>query len=218
ASGSRARRERRGPCGAVGHRGGGGGGAARRKTIPADTVTDLQKRVDQALWARFTPPAVLVNRELRILQFRGQTTPYLEHSSGEATLHLLKMSRGGLGLEIRNLIQRSDRTPPSPQNATVSMPAGSELRQVHIGVDPMDGPGKGDRQFLVVFEPDHKLKEVPPPARGKVSKKEAKSPRIQELEQELSATRHYLQTVIEEQEAVTEELKSANEEIQSSNE
>ena len=38
------------------------------------------------------------------------------------------------------------------------------------------------------------------------------------MEQELAATREYLQTVIEEQEAATEELKSAHEEVQSGNE
>ena len=38
------------------------------------------------------------------------------------------------------------------------------------------------------------------------------------LKQELAATRDYLQSIIEEQEASTEELKSANEEAQASNE
>ena len=38
------------------------------------------------------------------------------------------------------------------------------------------------------------------------------------LEQELAATRDYLQSLIEDQEAVNEELQSANEEIQSANE
>src|SRR5262249_1945537 len=41
---------------------------------------------------------------------------------------------------------------------------------------------------------------------------------IVKLEQELTATKDYLQSIIEEQEASNEELKSANEEILSSNE
>src|SRR5438128_11525672 len=46
------------------------------------------------------------------------------------------------------------------------------------------------------------------------------SPRkeIARLSQELSATREYLQSVIEQQEAANEELQSANEEVQSANE
>src|SRR6266700_2693007 len=47
---------------------------------------------------------------------------------------------------------------------------------------------------------------------------ERASGRIAKLEQELSATKEYLQSVIETQEATNEELQSANEELQSANE
>jgi len=56
--------------------------------------------------------------------------------------------------------------------------------------------------------------------RPRVSKlrSEAESGKISRLEQELAATKEYLQSVIETQEATNEELQSANEEILSSNE
>ena len=56
--------------------------------------------------------------------------------------------------------------------------------------------------------------------RPRVSKlrSEAESGKISRLEQELAATKEYLQSVIETQEATNEELQSENEEILSSNE
>src|SRR5207245_3003445 len=55
---------------------------------------------------------------------------------------------------------------------------------------------------------------------GEKSKKEkrAEDLKLVRLQQELSATKDYLQSIIEDKEAANEELKAANEEIQSSNE
>src|SRR5260370_1272078 len=54
--------------------------------------------------------------------------------------------------------------------------------------------------------------------RGETSPYLAPSPRQARLKQELAATREYLQSVIEQQEADNEELQSSNEEVQSANE
>jgi two-component system CheB/CheR fusion protein len=73
------------------------------------------------------------------------------------------------------------------------------------------------RHFLVLFEPGHEsgapaATEPPaPPAPDDVH-------RVRSLEDELAASRTYLQSIIQELEAANEELQSANEEILSSNE
>ena len=67
-------------------------------------------RVDRMILARYSPPAVVLNRALKILQFRGDTTPFLEHSSGEASLDLVKLSRAGLGPEIRRMVDKAEAT------------------------------------------------------------------------------------------------------------
>ena len=82
---------------------------------------------------------------------------------------------------------------------------------------------------MVLFE--EVVPAAPPPRRGeRPAKTAAKGPdgakaggvrgarENARLKQELGATREYLQSIIEEQEASTEELKSANEEAQASNE
>ena len=39
---------------------------------------------------RFAPPGVVVDNDMQIVQFRGQTGPFLEPAPGEASLNLLK--------------------------------------------------------------------------------------------------------------------------------
>ncbi len=181
---------------------------------------DMQKRMDQTLLSRYTPAAVLVNRDLRILQFRGQTGRYLEHTTGAANLNLQRMARGGLGVEVRNLIQEIETKKSPIESKVMSVPLDKNVEEVEISVSPFDGL-PDEPQYLVVFEeaksrtPAAKTAE---PRRKRGKQEPPNSGRIQELEEELAVTRRYLQTVIEDQEAITEELKSANEEIQSSNE
>jgi two-component system CheB/CheR fusion protein len=70
--------------------------------------------------------------------------------------------------------------------------------------------------LLVVFTGS----SVPKPAPGTDAVIEAAggAPRLEELERELSMTKEYLQSTIEERETANEELQSANEELQSTNE
>jgi two-component system CheB/CheR fusion protein len=205
------------------------GASAERDEIRAEPAQPHQSersryveavyRIDQVLLSRYCPPAVVVTADLHILEFRGRTTPYLEHAAGEATLSLVKMSRGGLGMEVRKLVQRARLKNASVQSQTLQIGDRETLRQVRLSVTPVQTPGLHEPHFLVVFE------EIAPTLSGKrgggKAGAKASTPaarRLKELEQELGSAKLFLQSVIQEQEATTEELKSANEEIQSSNE
>jgi two-component system CheB/CheR fusion protein len=59
-----------------------------------------QREADQLLLARFAPASLLVDEELNILQFRGETGPYLEHASGPPSLNLHRVARPELLVEI----------------------------------------------------------------------------------------------------------------------
>ena len=52
---------------------------------------------------------VLVSADLDILQYRGDTSPYLAPAPGKASLHLLKMLREGLPIGVRAAILRAGK-------------------------------------------------------------------------------------------------------------
>jgi two-component system, chemotaxis family, CheB/CheR fusion protein len=60
---------------------------------PEDDQHDLNlhKEADRIILSRYAPVGVIINDEMEILQFRGQTGTYLEPASGRATFNLLKM-------------------------------------------------------------------------------------------------------------------------------
>src|SRR5579872_358049 len=79
----------------------------RIKEYIALTPSDLQKEADRVILARYGPPGVVVNDNLEVIQFRGQTGLYLEPSPGPASYNLLKMARDGFLTELRTAVHRA---------------------------------------------------------------------------------------------------------------
>jgi two-component system CheB/CheR fusion protein len=175
-----------------------------------------ERKVDQLLLTNYAPAAVVVDADLRVMQFRGDTSPYLRHPSGSANLNVIKLARGTLAAEIRKLINAPGEKDGPSRSKPILLTVDGHERRVAVSALPIDG--SPEMQYLVVFEA---LPAEPDRGSGKrtpATKGSALAGRVKELEEELGSTKRYLHSVIEEQEAATEELKSAHEEVQSSNE
>ena len=174
---------------------------------------ELQRRAEQILLGRFSPPGVIVRSDFSVVHFRGETRDFLGSPSGAASFDVLRMAREGLLLPLKDALakarQKNERVRKS--DVRVRRPEGG-YRLIDLEVSPLN-----DREghFLVVFE----TPDLPGRRRqSSVAKKPDAERTILHLEQELSAAKEYLQSVVEAQEATNEELTSANEEILSSNE
>jgi two-component system, chemotaxis family, CheB/CheR fusion protein len=183
---------------------------------------DLQKTATQMLLNRYAPPGVVVNEKLEILQFIGQAGRFLEPSQGQASLNLLRMVKSGLQPELRTAFQKMKGTRPFRREGVLVEDTGG-LKAVNFEILPVKGDAVSSKSYLVVFEDPAETSEAAAgqKKRGRNSNKEAtlSTPAEQtQLQEELDATRDYLQSIIEEQRTTNEELRSANEEIQSSNE
>ena len=183
----------------------------------------VHDEASRMLLQRYGPASVVVDDKLQIVQFRGQTGPFLEPASGEPTLDLLKMAREGLLFPMRTALQKARLKHHAVREEGVSVRRNGGWHDVNIEVVPLSSGG--GRHFLVTFD-EPPLK--PPRKRGRrsvggrrnastVARRESDE-RIAGLTRELTASREYLQSIIQELEAANEELQSANEEILSSNE
>jgi len=184
------------------------------------TTFDIQREADRIVLKKFAPCGVVINEELEVLQFRGHTGQFLEPAAGEASLNLLKMARNGLQVELRNAIHRAIDKNSSVVKDNLQLRSNDQIRSVCIQVEPMMGPEKQSRYFLVLFQ-EKSITDKVIKKKKKASGKETVTEEeleIKHLQQEISATQEYMHTVIEQQEVANEELTSANEEIQASNE
>jgi len=190
--------------------------------VPPRSGFDLHRAAaDQILLSQHGPPAVLVNKNMDILHFRGHTSPYLEPAQGAASLNLLRMAREGLlvGIEKAITSARKKNVPARQEGLRVHSPGGERI--VDIDVLPIHAPGTGESTFLIVFENEGTRKKTAGQSRGGRTKTAARriaDDRVVQLQQELAGTKAYLLSVIENQDSANEALRSLNEELQSSNE
>src|SRR5881409_72890 len=193
--------------------------AARSADEAGRSRSDLLQEVDRLLLSKYAPAGVLVNEAAEILQFRGHTSPYLEPAPGAASLNLLKMAREGLLMELRVAIDKARKQNAPVRRERLSIKQDGRMAQVTLQVLPMSRPA-GERNYLVLFErvPPSREPRAPGSKASSGPRRPAVENQIKNLHQELTATKEFLQSIIQEREAANEELQAANEELQSSNE
>ena len=184
---------------------------------------DLRKEADRLVVNHYAPAGIIASENLHIVQFRGDTTPFLSPSPGEASLNLLRMVRPELAVELRTAIHRARNQDAPVRRDGVPVTRDGRLSEVSLQVVPLQGgPGEGgaaERYFLILFE-ETRLWDAgsakSPLSPAKPSKSQVIE--IARLRREVRAAKAHAQSIIEEHEATNEELKSASEEIQSANE
>ncbi len=212
-------------------------GAPRAPFVPfssrtVDATGELHKEADRILLTKFAPPGVVVTADLEILQYRGDTGPFLAPAPGKASFSLLKMLREGLLVGVRAAILRAGKEESPVRDEGLRVKTADGYVDVTIEVIPLRKGEDRNGGYLILFEQPslasraasapgydehgpNTVRELTLPGSPEMRLIDADTVR---LEQELLDTRDYLQSLIEEQEAANEELQSANEEVQSANE
>ncbi len=173
---------------------------------------DLEQEVDRLVWERARFAGIVVDGNLEILHFRGETSPYLRISErisqanppGDPKLHLLKAVQEELIPTLREAMNEA-------------LTAGAILKQrpirirrhgdflVNVEVRLLSSTGRGGPYFLILF------KQLNDPTRPRRLNRE-----LLDLNTELARTRDYFTAVAKDYETTSESLVVASEEAQSS--
>lgn len=197
------------------------------------TPAALPRDAERLLLAKYAPPGVVVSPALEIVQFQGDTGPYLAPAAGTASLHLLKMLREGLPTAVRDAVQKVEQSGASLRLEDLRVRCNDGFRRVSVEVIPVKAGSAGKTEgggFIVLFDEKDRQVTMPPPRSwlgrwwrkwlgiSDVDSSGFQSEEIAHLKQELATTRETMQSTLEQHEAAIEELQSANEEAQSANE
>jgi two-component system CheB/CheR fusion protein len=186
-------------------------------------LQDLYREADRVVLHDYAPPGVVIDENWQIVQFRGDTGPYLKPAPGPPTADLLLMAREGLLGDLRTLLERARQDSAAVRKEGVRVRSNDHFRDVNLAVLPINDLSAGERYFAVLFEevqPAAGAGAAGPRTRRQVTAEEetAKDLELSRLNHELEATKAYLQSVIELKDVGNEELRAANEEIVSANE
>ncbi len=189
---------------------------ARAGAGPLWSTADVQKEADRIVLNHFAPAGVVVDEAMTVLQFRGQTSPYLELPSGRASFDLVRMLREGMLADVRDALAQAKKENVTTFRDNVRVVEKGTGRAARVEVIPFKVPPAGARFFLVLFTPQQPAAPAvpaPPAVLPSVAEQQAA-----QLQQEMGALREYLRSVVEERECTDEKLRSANEEVLSANE
>ena len=186
--------------------------AASTRAPSVAPAPDLRREAEAALLEHYTPPALIVDKDLHIVHFQGDTGPYLAPATGQPILHILKMVRPELVVDLSAVISKARRTGSAAHKDGVVFENPGRADAVRLEVQPLShGSRKSQQDLLIVFQ-KAEIAAAEPPARGKRSSEASK------LARALASTREHLRSLIAERETAQEEMKAANEEVLSSNE
>ena len=194
-------------------------GSASRKTSAPGPEIDFRTEAEGALLEHYAPPALIVDPDLHIVHFQGNTSPYLAPATGQPSFHLLKMVRPELVVDLRTAISRARRTGATAHKDSVPFEHQGQPAAVRLEVRPLKKSRGKQQDLLVVFQ---KVEPVSlgeePKLRGAGAGKKHAANKTEKLERELASTREHLRSLIAEHETIREEMRAANEEAVSSNE
>ncbi|MBW3585466.1 MAG: ATPase, partial [Cyanobacteria bacterium 0813] len=182
---------------------------------------EMEKEADRIVLNHYAPVGVVINAAREILQFRGQTSAYLEPSPGRASLNLLTMAKEGLRVELGTAIQQASQQKQPIAWEGLQVREGKSLRQVKINVIPLQAGPVAKDYFLVLFQDQPQIpvsSETVENGRVNSHAKKGESLEIERLLQELKITKEHLGAIVHEHQAANQDLRAANEEILSSNE
>ncbi|WP_325481226.1 CheR family methyltransferase [Piscinibacter sp.] len=197
----------------------------------------LRGEIDRVALAHYAPACVLCDDDFNVLEFRGDTGPFLVNPPGPPTNQLQRLARPGVFLAVSETLRQVRSDGVAVCRAGLIIELGGRSRAASVKVVPLQLAKTEGRWFLVFFllsdEPAAEqaatgqatLGQALKAAlvariaqRGAVPGDEAKDKEIARLGEELRATREQTRLMLEEHEGAIEELKALEEETQSSNE
>ena len=184
--------------------------------MKASYASDLDGAIDSLLLSSFMPACAVINKNMEIIQFRGDTSLFLSHSSGKASLNILKMIRPEFSFELRDAIRKVLKTKQKVTKEGIEVRKDAQLLLVSLIVSIVKV--KWDEPLmLVIFKPAEHV-ESGKKGKGARNVSSEKDKRIKKLTEELNTASAEMHEFIVSQEQAYEELQAANEEIVSTNE
>jgi two-component system, chemotaxis family, CheB/CheR fusion protein len=186
-----------------------GSAAASLRLGPKPAINHLTNHL---LLARYTPAAVTIDRDYRVVYFHGDTNPYLSQPTGEPTRDVFALVRDYVRGTLRTALQKAASEHQAVTARGVSIEKSKRRYRIEVTATPFDdklAPG----HFLVTFEQREEPAPPPPLPSGPVPSQE-----LARLQDEVNRVRDELQSTIEELQSSNEEMRASNEEAVSINE
>jgi two-component system CheB/CheR fusion protein len=177
---------------------------------------DIEREADRIVWERYAHAGIVVDGDLQILHFRGDTSRYLQPAPGKASFNLSRILHEDLQSDLSAAIKEARKSGRRVRKSAIAFKHDPDMRSINMEVCPLRIFADSKRLYLILFEDAGRAEPAAKPASAGARRKAASARELRSLQNKLARTREYLQSVIREQDSTNAELKTANEEALSS--
>src|SRR5436190_6639495 len=128
-----------------------------KRAVAKASPASLRKDAEQALLRRYVPAALVIDSDLRVAHFHGDTAPYLALAAGPPVFAVLKMVRPEFRVALRGAISKAKKEGITISSEAIRFKHNGQRGNVRLEVSPLRKTS--DQSLLIVF------KEVPRTAR-----------------------------------------------------
>lgn len=167
---------------------------------------DFQKIVSDILFSKYTPVSVIIDENLEIVHFHGDTSPFLSPSSGKPSFNILKMVDENIKSELHDTILKVKKEKINIRKDNFPVKKQSHLASFEVLLLQNDNEHLMILFYKIPLEDELKTKLI---------QKNQDQKRIDELEVDLSQIHENSKQIEAEQKAdnTTQELESTREEL-----
>ena len=180
-----------------------------------DEAMVVDRRADRLLLDVYAPSGFLVNEHFHVVKFRGDVGPYLSPPPGDPELDVFRLVREDIASTLQSALEEARNSDREVRRDAIDVHRNDGFRKINLVIWPLAEPVIG-RHFLILFE---EVSQQENRRSSQIGSHDGNSGQdYQNVVTELSATRAYMQRLVEELRSANEEAQSSNEELQSTNE
>ncbi len=189
------------------------------KTMPSSIKnktnnSEITNQINDILVETYSPPGVLIDNNLQIIQFIGHTFPYLRPESGTASLKLTKMADTSLMPDIYVIYEEAKKKKQKITRKNIIFKQNEVSKTINVSIIPIPDQNSKEMNFLILFEETVNIEDKT--SFNSLDNKDTNE--VSALKGELLSTKESLQLIVEEKDEINQALWASNEEVLSTNE
>jgi two-component system CheB/CheR fusion protein len=187
-----------------------------KKLAGINFLNAVQLKANEIVLNEYTPAGVIVDEDLEILQFRGETGRFLNPSPGVPSFNLIKMIRGSLSMKLHIAFEKAKQNNMPVAERIILEDVNGSSRIIGFEVRPFKIQQSTERFYLILFT------DLGEHDSAKIAKRDISQEPLNLIDDynavklELVETQKYLKANLEEKEAMAEGFKSTYEELETS--
>ncbi|SIO38430.1 CheR family methyltransferase [Nitrosomonas cryotolerans] len=179
----------------------------------APAATSIQRAAENLILDQYGPSGVIIDQNLQILYFHGQSSPYIDSSKDNIHHHLFEVAHQEIIPDLRMAVHQAIRKHCNVRREGIRIRHNNDDNYLNLQVIPLISQIMTTSAYLVLFESDYEISISPIQSQVEKNRIDTKNRHLQDNQHKWLIKQRNRQFIIKKQEKCNQELQCANEEL-----